>query len=93
IGIRMAVGAQPSNIARLVIVRALGAVGLGLGLGLEVAWAVTRLGRSLLYGVEATDPLTFAAGTAVLVAAAGLATYLPARRAVAVDPSTSLRCE
>ncbi|MCP4662006.1 MAG: FtsX-like permease family protein [bacterium] len=93
IGIRMAVGAQPSNIARLVIVRALGAVGLGLGLGLAVAWAVTRLVRSLLYGVEATDPLTFTAGTAVLVAAAGLATYLPTRRAVAVDPSTSLRCE
>ena len=93
IGIRMAVGAHPSAIARLVVGRALSAVGPGLGVGLVAALAVTRLVRSLLYGVEATDPLSFVTGIGVILAAAALAAFLPARRAVAVDPSTSLRCE
>ncbi len=93
IGIRMAVGATGGHIARLVMGRAMGAVGLGIVVGLAATVAVTRLIRSLLYGVETTDPIAFAAGVAVLVASALLATYLPARRAVAVDPLTSLRGE
>jgi len=92
-GIRMAVGATGSHIARLVMGRAMGAVGLGLVVGLAATFGVTRVIQSLLYGVETTDPIAFAAGIAVLVAAALLATYLPARRAVAVDPLTSLRSE
>ena len=66
---------------------------MGLGLGLAATFAITRLVRSLLYGIEANDPLTLLIGTGVLLGAALLATYLPARRAAAVDPLTSLRSE
>jgi hypothetical protein len=80
IGIRMSVGAQRGDIGRLMIRRALTPVALGLVLGLPVSLVLSRLVRSLLYGVETTDPITLTAGTAVLVAAALLAAYLPARR-------------
>jgi predicted permease len=93
IGIRMAMGARRGRIARMVVGRALGMVGLGLVLGLAASFAVTGLVRSLLYGVEPTDPLSIVAGAAVLVAAALLAAYLPALRATAVEPVTALRCE
>jgi putative ABC transport system permease protein len=93
IGIRMSIGAQRADIRRLVIVRAMMPVAIGLVVGLAVSFAVTRLVQSLLYGVEPTDPLTFAAGSAILVAAALLAAYLPARRATKVDPLLALRYE
>jgi predicted permease len=93
IRVRMSIGAQRGDIGRLMIRRALIPVGLGLGVGLAASFAVTGLVRSLLYGVEPTDPLTLAAGTAVLVAAALSAAYLPARRAATVDPVTALRNE
>ncbi len=93
IGIRMAIGAHRTDIARLVIGKALTPVALGLTGGLLATLAMTRLVRSLLHGVQATDPLSFTAATGVLVAAALLAAYLPARRAAAVDPLTSLRSE
>jgi len=93
IGIRMSIGAQRADIRRLVIVRAMMPVVIGLAVGLAASFAATRLVQSLLYGVEPTDPLTFAAGAAILVAAALLAAYLPARRATKVDPLLALRYE
>ncbi len=93
IGIRLAIGAERADIGRLVIGRALVSVGLGLALGLGVALALSGLVRSLLYGVEPTDPLTLGAGAGVLVLAALAAAWLPARRAAAVEPTTALRHE
>jgi putative ABC transport system permease protein len=93
IGIRMAIGADRHEIARMVITHAMGAVLLGLGLGLAAAFGVTRLVRGLLVGVGSTDPATFTTGIVVLIAAALLAAYLPIRRAVRVDPMISLRNE
>jgi len=93
IGIRMSVGAERSDIGRLVIRRALGPVVVGLGLGLAASFAVTGLVRSLLYGVEPGDPLTLAAGAGVLVLAALSAAYVPAHRAATVDPVAALRRE
>ncbi|KPK78231.1 MAG: hypothetical protein AMS25_16420, partial [Gemmatimonas sp. SM23_52] len=93
IGIRMSVGAERGDISRLVIGQALAPVVLGLGVGLAVSFAVTGLVRSLLYGVEPTDPLALVAGTGVLLVAALSAAYLPARRAATVDPVTALRHE
>ncbi len=93
IGIRMAIGAQRGDVGRLIIRRALVPVVLGLSVGLAASFAATGLVRGLLYGVEPNDPLTLAAGTAVLVVAALTAAYLPARRAATVDPMTALRSE
>jgi putative ABC transport system permease protein len=90
IGVRMALGAQRGDIVRMVIRRASIPVVLGLGLGLVASLAVTELVRSLLYDVEPTDPLTFAAGPIVLLLAALGATYVPARRACHVDPVIAL---
>jgi ABC-type antimicrobial peptide transport system permease subunit len=73
--------------------RALIPVGLGLVIGLAAAFAVTGLVRSLLYGIEPTDLVTLAAGTATLLVAALLAAYLPARRASRVEPMAALRVE
>jgi ABC-type antimicrobial peptide transport system permease subunit len=66
---------------------------VGVALGLAGALAVTRVLRALLFGVSPTDPLTFAAVTAVLVVCAVAASYVPARRATSVDPATALRNE
>jgi predicted permease len=93
IGVRMSLGAQRGDIVLLVVRRAVVPVAVGLGAGLIASLAVTGLVRSLLYGVEPNDPLTLAAGAAVLLAAAVLAAYLPARRAASVDPTTALRRE
>ncbi len=93
IGVRISLGATRPDIVRLVIRRALVPVTIGLGTGLIVALGVTRLIRSLLHGVEPNDPATLAAGTAVLLAAAGAAASLPALRAASVDPVEALRHE
>ena len=89
----MSIGADRREIARMVITDAMGAVLLGLAFGLVAAFGVTRLVRSLLFGVGSTDPATFTTGIVVLLAAALLAAYLPIRRAVRVDPMISLRNE
>ncbi len=93
IGIRMSIGAQRSDIGRLVIKRALIPVVIGLVVGLAASLAATGLVRGLLFGVEPIDPLSLVVGTVVLVVAALSAAYLPARRAATVDPMIALRLE
>jgi putative ABC transport system permease protein len=91
IGIRMALGAQGGDVLRLVIRQGLILALIGLALGLAVALALTRLMTSVLYGVSATDALTFVGVTLVLALVVMLACYLPARRATRVDPMVALR--
>lgn len=93
IGIRMALGAEPSAILRTVLGQGLALAALGVAIGIAGALALTGLVKSLLFAVKPTDPLTFAAVAIVLAAAAAVASYLPARRAAAIDPIEALRCE
>jgi putative ABC transport system permease protein len=90
-GIRMAIGARPASVERLVLRQGMTLVAIGLALGLLGALALTRLLESLLYGVAATDPLTFVAVAAVLVAVTFAACFLPAHRAAKLDPLAALR--
>jgi putative ABC transport system permease protein len=92
-GVRVALGAAQSAIVRLVVGEGLHLAAAGVGIGLVVAVAATRLLVGLVVGVEPQDPVTFAAVTLVLVGATLLATYIPARRAAAVDPIAALRDE
>ncbi len=92
-GLRMALGAEPSEVFRLVLRGMLGVVGLGLLAGLAGALALTRFLESVLFGVGRWDPASFAGTAAVVLAVAFLASYLPARRAAKVDPAVALRQE
>ena len=91
--VRMAIGAQRSEVTRLVVGESMVLAGVGGALGLIAAFALTPLMKSLLYGVRATDPLTFVIVALGLGAVAVLASYLPARRATKVDPVVALRYE
>ncbi len=92
IGVRMTMGARPRDIFFAVLREGAIVGGIGVGLGLIGAAALTRLMSSLLYGVSSTNVLTFAAAAAVLFICTLAACFVPARRAVRVDPATALRC-
>ncbi|MFL6528267.1 MAG: ABC transporter permease [Chthoniobacterales bacterium] len=93
IGIRIALGAAKSNIFRLVVGQAMTLVAISVVIGVAGAFAATRLLSSLLFGVSANDPLTFAAIVVLISAVAFIAAWLPARRAASVDPVIALRAE
>jgi len=93
IGIRMAVGAKPADIRRMVLTRTIVQVTIGLAIGLAGAIGLTRLLQGLLFGVQPGDPLTFAFVAGILALAALAASMVPANRAARVDPLVALRSE
>jgi ABC-type antimicrobial peptide transport system permease subunit len=93
LGIRIALGAQRFNVFWLVLREGLLLVGIGVGLGLVAALLSTKLAKALLYGLQPNDPTTIAMAAVLLVVIAGVATYLPARRAARVNPMDALREE
>jgi ABC-type antimicrobial peptide transport system permease subunit len=93
LGIRMALGAQANEVLGLIVRQGMVLAVIGLGLGLVVAFGATRLIAALLYGVDPSDPSVFVGVTLVLALAAFAACYLPARRALKIDPVIALRFE
>jgi putative ABC transport system permease protein len=93
IGIRMALGARRADVLQMTVKQGLKLVGVGMVVGLTAAFFLTRVMASLLFGIGATDPLTFAGISLVLFAVAILASYIPALRATKVDPMIALRAQ
>jgi len=93
IGIRMALGARSADVLRMVLRQGLAVVGSGVAIGVFGSWILTRTLTGLLYGVTATDPLTFAVVPVLLIALSTVACCAPALRAARVDPVTALRDE
>ncbi len=93
IGVRMALGAEPAQVRRMIARHALTDAGLGVAAGLVCAAALTRVLGSVLFGVSPTDPLTLGGAAVVLIATAAAASWMPARRAAGLEPSIALRVE
>jgi len=93
IGVRIALGAQTADVAWMVLRDVLLLVGIGVGLAIPAAWAVSTLVQSQLYGIQPNDPLTIAMAALLLSAVGALAGYLPARRASRIDPVQALKYE
>jgi len=93
IGIRVALGAKPGDLLAMILRQGMTLVVIGLAIGLASAMGLTRLMKTLLFEVQPTDPVTFAGVSLVLGAAALLACYVPARRALRIDPLRALRSE
>jgi ABC-type antimicrobial peptide transport system permease subunit len=93
LGIRIALGASPRNILSLVVWQGMVLAFSGVAIGLAAAFLLARLIRSLLFGVEVTDPTTFAGISLLLAMITLLACYIPAQRAARIDPMISLRCD
>jgi putative ABC transport system permease protein len=93
IGVRIALGATRRDVLRLILGRGMTLAVAGMAIGIAAAWAITRSLSGLLFGISPHDPATFAAIVAILGAVAFVASYLPGRRAMRVDPLTALRCE
>ena len=92
-GIGIAVGATSSDMIRLIVGQAVGLAAIGVAIGLAGAFALTRVIRALLFDTDPLDGLTFAASAAVLLLIAGLSSYLPARRALRIDPTIAMRAD
>ncbi len=93
IGIRMALGAQPGDVLRMIITQGARIAATGVLIGLLASFCLTRLMAKLLFGVSSSDPITFATAAGVILSAILIASYVPARRALSVDPMNTLRCE
>jgi ABC-type antimicrobial peptide transport system permease subunit len=93
IGIRLALGAQPGGIRRTIVLEALRLAGYGILAGLAASLALTHFLSGFLYGIKSTDPLSFLAALVALLIAALLASYVPATRAMKMDPADVLRVE
>ena len=89
----MALGARRADVVALVMKESMAMVATGIAIGLAVSLAAGRLVTTLLFGLAATDPLTIALATALMIPVSAFAGYLPARRAARVDPMVALRCE
>lgn len=93
IGVRIALGAATRDVTAMVVGQGMKLALIGVGVGLVASFAITRVMSSLLFNVSATDLVTFATVSALLVLTALLASYLPARRATKIDPMTAMRSE
>ena len=93
LGVRMALGASPRDLLRLVVGSGTRLAAVGIGTGIAAAFALTRFMSSMLFGVRPADPLTFISVSLLLLFVVLLASYVPARRAAKVDPMVALRYE